>query len=110
MKRNTLIKHKEAAIVCEESELVNMSYNILLTTLKVNAGVKPITPIMTTKSTLTCTNCGKTGHLVETYHNRKREIPIVPTITIKSIKLVKSRKIFVHYPYIIFSNIEHRSK
>jgi hypothetical protein len=110
MKRNTSIKHKEATIVCEENEPINMSYNILLTTPKANAGVKHITPTVTAKSTLTYTNCGKIGHLVETYNNMKRKIPTVPTITVKSIKLVKSRKIFVHYPYIICFNIEHRSE
>jgi hypothetical protein len=50
-----------------------MSYNILLTTLKVNARVKFVVPTVTTKSTLTCTNCGKINHLVETYHNRKKK-------------------------------------
>jgi hypothetical protein len=89
MKRNTLIKHKEAAIVCEESEPINMSYNTLLTTLKVNAMVIPIVLIVTNKSTLTCTNCGNTNHLVETCHNRKIKVPIVPTIIVKSIKPVK---------------------
>jgi hypothetical protein len=49
MKINTLIKHKEVAIVCEESEHVNMNYNILLTTPKANSGVKPIAPIVTAK-------------------------------------------------------------
>jgi hypothetical protein len=45
----------------------------------------------------------KIGHLVESYHNKKREVPIVPTATIKSIKPIvgtktqpiKSRKIHV---------------
>jgi hypothetical protein len=67
MKTNTLIKHKEVAIVCEESEPISMSYNTLLTTPKPNAKSKPIVPTMTVKSTLTYTNCGKTNHIVETY-------------------------------------------
>jgi hypothetical protein len=72
MKRNTLIEHKEVAIVCEESGLVSLSYNVLLTTLKVNVVVKHVVLIVTVKSTLTYTNCGETGHLVVTCHNRKR--------------------------------------
>jgi hypothetical protein len=54
--------------------------------------------------------------LVETCHNKKREVLVVLTAIIKSTKLVaktktqpvKSRKIHVCYPYIIYSNIEHR--
>jgi hypothetical protein len=34
--------------------------------------VKLIIPIVTTKSTLTSINYGKTGHLVETYHYIKK--------------------------------------
>ncbi len=72
MKRNTLIEHKKAVVVCEESGLVSLSYNILLTTCEANAVIKHVVLSVTIKSTLTCTNCGKTGHLVETCHNRKR--------------------------------------
>jgi hypothetical protein len=32
MKWNTLIEHKEAVVVCEESWPVSLSYNALLTT------------------------------------------------------------------------------
>jgi hypothetical protein len=49
-------------------------------------------PVVTAKSTLTCTNCGKTGHLMETCHNRKIKVPIVPTATIKFKKLVVGTK------------------
>jgi hypothetical protein len=42
MKQDTLIEHKEAAIVCEENELVNLNYNVLLTTFEANTIVKPI--------------------------------------------------------------------
>jgi hypothetical protein len=49
-----------------------MSYNVPLTMLEANVGIKPIVHAMTIKSTLTCTNCGKIGHAVETCHNRKR--------------------------------------
>jgi hypothetical protein len=33
---NILIEHKEVIIVCEESGLINLSYNALLTTLETN--------------------------------------------------------------------------
>jgi hypothetical protein len=59
MRKNTLIEHKEATIVCEESGPINMCYNVLLTTLEANVGVKRIVPTMTIKSALTCTKCGK---------------------------------------------------
>jgi hypothetical protein len=78
MKKNTLIERKEV-VVCEESEHVSMSYNVLLTTPKANARVKLVLLTMTSKSTFTCTNCDKIGHLVETYHNKKRDVLIVPT-------------------------------
>jgi hypothetical protein len=71
MKRNTLIEHKEV-VVCEESELVSMSYNALLATLKANARVKHVLPIVTSKSTFISTNCGKIGHLVETCNTKKK--------------------------------------
>jgi hypothetical protein len=69
-----------------------MSYNILLTTPQVNARVKLVIPTVTTKSTLTCTNCGKIDHLVETCHNRKREVLVVPTATVKSTKPIARTK------------------
>jgi len=59
MKKKTLIEHKEAIVVCEESGRVSLSYNALLITLKVNTIAKPIVLVVTTKSSLTCTNCGK---------------------------------------------------
>jgi hypothetical protein len=84
MKRNTLIEHKKVVVVCEENEPINLSYNVLLTTLEHNVVVIPVIPIVTIKSTLTYTNCDKTGHSVETYHNKKIEVLIVLTTTIKS--------------------------
>jgi len=69
-----------------------MSYNILLTTPKVNARVKLVVPIVTTKSTLTCTNCGKINHLVETYHNRKREVLVVLIVIVKSTEPIARTK------------------
>ncbi len=73
---------------------------------------------MIAKSTLTCPNCGKIGHSMETCHSRKKEVPIVLITTIKSTKPVagfktqpiKLRKIYVHYPCINYCNVEHRSR
>ncbi len=49
MKKNTLIEHKEAVGVCEESGLVNLNYNDLLTTPEANAIVKFVVPLITGK-------------------------------------------------------------
>jgi hypothetical protein len=62
MEINTSIEHKEATTVCEESRHVSMNYNVLLTTLEANVGVKLVILIVTIKSTLTYTNCGKIDH------------------------------------------------
>jgi predicted RNA-binding Zn-ribbon protein involved in translation (DUF1610 family) len=72
MKKDTLIEHKEVAIVCEESGHVSLNYNGLLTTPEANIVVKLVVPVVTTKLTFTCTNCGKTGHSIETCHNKKK--------------------------------------
>jgi hypothetical protein len=88
MKRNTLIEHKKIAILCEERGPVSLNYNALLTTLEANVVVKPIVPTIIVKSTLTCTNCGKIGHLMETCHNKEKEAPIVPTVIVKFTKLI----------------------
>jgi hypothetical protein len=53
---------------------------------------------------------------MKTYHNRKREVPIVPTFIVNFIELaakiktqpIKLGKIHVHYPCIMFSSMEHR--
>jgi 7-cyano-7-deazaguanine synthase in queuosine biosynthesis len=73
MKKDTLIEHKEAIIVCEEKRPVSLNYNVLLTTPKANIIIKHVILIVTTKSTLTCTNCGKTCHTLKTCHNRKKK-------------------------------------
>jgi hypothetical protein len=117
MKINTLINHKEV-VVCEKNGPINMSYNVLLTTLEVIVGVKPIVLVVTAISTLTYTNCGKIGHLVETCHNIKKEVPVLPTVTIKSKKHVvgtktqpiKLGKIHDHYPCKMHFSVEHRSR
>jgi hypothetical protein len=55
MKKDTLIEHKEAIVVCEESGPISLSYNVLLTTPKANTIAKPVVPIVIIKSTSTCT-------------------------------------------------------
>ncbi len=53
---------------------------------------------------------------METCHNRKRELPVVPTTIVKSItpiastktQLVKLQKIHVCYPCVIYYSAEHR--
>jgi hypothetical protein len=115
MRINTLVEHKEVVVVCEESGLISLSYNAPLTTLETNIVVKLIIHVVTIKSTLTYTNCGKTSHSIETYHNKKIEVPLVPTATIKptepkartKTQLIKSRKIHVRYPCIICCSVEH---
>jgi hypothetical protein len=69
MKRDILIGHKEAFVVCQEKGHVSLSYNVLLTTPKANIVVKRVVFVVTTKSLLTYTNCGKIGHTLETCHN-----------------------------------------
>jgi hypothetical protein len=109
MRRNIVIEHKEVAIVCEESRLVSLNYSVILTTPKTIIIVKHVVFVLKLKSTLTCTNCGKAGHLVKTFYNMKKEVLLVPTTIVKYIKpiagtktqLVKSGKILVYYPCII---------
>ncbi len=84
MRRNTLIKHKEVVVVCEESGPNSLNYNVLLTTPEANIIIKLVVPIVIAKSTLTCTNCGKTDHSVETCHNKKKKVLVVPTTIVKS--------------------------
>jgi pantothenate synthetase len=118
MKRGTLIEHKETIIIREENGLVSLSYNVLLTTQEANTVIKLVVIVVTTKSTLTCTHCGKTSHSLETCHNRKKEVSVVPTTTVNSVELVQKTKtqlvklgrILVCYPYRIYSSAEHRSR
>ncbi len=64
MNRDTMIEHKEVAIICEVNGPISLSFNIMLTTPKVNIVIKLGVHVVITKSTLTCTNYGKIGHLV----------------------------------------------
>jgi hypothetical protein len=119
MKRDTLIEHKEAIIVCEESGPISLSCNVLLTTPKANTIAKPIVPIVIAKSTSTYTNYGKINHTFKTYHNKKRkELLVVPITMIKSTELIVETKtqppklvrILIRYPCIICFNVEKSRK
>jgi len=92
MKRDTLIEHKEAIIVCEESGPISLNYNVTLSTLKANIVLIHVVLVVTTKSSLTCTNCGKTCHTFETYHNKKIEVPVVLIAIVKSVKPIAKTK------------------
>ncbi len=59
MKRDTLIEHKEAIVVCEENGVISLNYNVLLTTPHTNTIANPTIHVVKEKLTLTCTNCGK---------------------------------------------------
>jgi hypothetical protein len=69
-----------------------------------------------TKSLLTYTNCGKLGHTLETYHNWKKKLPILPTAIVKSTKpiveieteVAKLIGIPICYPYTIYFSVEQR--
>jgi len=73
MTRDTLIKHKEAEVNCEESGLVITNYNALITQPKCKPVAQPIVTYTTTRQQLTCSNCGKISHVKKTCHNRKRK-------------------------------------
>ncbi len=92
MKRNILTECKKIVVICKESGHVSLSYNVLLITPEDNTTFKLVVLTITVKSTLTYTNCGKIGHSMETYHNRKKEVPIVPTTIITSIKPIAGTK------------------
>jgi uncharacterized Zn finger protein len=71
MASNTLIKHKEVVMICEESGPIITKYNTLVTHLESKLITQPIITSTTSKLMLTCSNCGKFGHVKETYHNKK---------------------------------------
>jgi hypothetical protein len=71
MKQNTLIGHKETVIICEESGLVSLNYNVLLTTLEVSVVVKPVIIVVIVKSTSTCIKCDRTCHTFEIVITRR---------------------------------------
>jgi hypothetical protein len=62
MTRNTLIKHKEAALMYEENGLVIVNYNASIIQPQSKLVSQPIVHYTTTKQLVTCSNYGKTSH------------------------------------------------
>ncbi len=58
MTRNTLIKHKEVVMIYEESGLITINYNALITQPKSKLVAQPIISYTITRQRLTCSNCG----------------------------------------------------
>lgn len=54
--------------------------------LKGNIISQLVVIVVTTKSIIVYINCGKTWHSIETCHNWKKEILIIPIVTIMSIE------------------------
>jgi hypothetical protein len=116
MMKDTLIKHKEAIVIYEESGLVIANYNVLIIQPKSKPVAQFIVTYTIAKQQLTYSNCGKIGHAKETCHNKKREelaALIVPTKVVKLVvevtaQLVKPTRVPLRYPcYICFSSKHH---
>jgi mannitol/fructose-specific phosphotransferase system IIA component (Ntr-type) len=60
--RNTMIKHKEIIIICEENGPIITNYNALIIRPKSKLVAQPIVTYTTTKQQLTCSSCDKIGH------------------------------------------------
>ncbi len=88
MKKNTLIKHKEVVVICEESGMVIANYNALRTHPKSKLVAQPSVTYITFKQHLTCSNCGKISHAKETCHKIKKENLTVPIVPIKVVELI----------------------
>jgi hypothetical protein len=74
MAKNTLIKHKEVAIIYEENKLVIINYNALITHLESKSITQPLVTYDIAKQPLTCSNSGKIGHAKKTCHNMKKKL------------------------------------
>jgi hypothetical protein len=78
---------------------------------------QPIINYIIIKQFLTCSNYGKTSHAKETYHNKKKEEPIVHVVTTKVVEPVveittqhvKPIKIPLTYPLVICSSFKHHA-
>ncbi len=109
MTRNTLVKHKEAIMICKESGPNIANYNVLITQLESKSVAQPIVTYTIAKQQLTYSNCGKTSHAKETCHNKKKERSIDVIVFTKVInlvvevtaQLVKPTKMPLRYPCII---------
>jgi len=56
MKRDILISIKKVVVICEESGLITIRYNFILTTPNINTIAKTIVSNISTKSLLICIN------------------------------------------------------
>jgi mannitol/fructose-specific phosphotransferase system IIA component (Ntr-type) len=65
MARDTLIKHKEFVVICEENGSIIANYNALITHLESKSIAQIVVIYVTTKQPLTYSNCGKIGHAKE---------------------------------------------
>ncbi len=115
MARDTLIKHKEAIMIYEKNKLVKTNCNTLITHPESKLVAQLVVIYTTIKQQLTYSNCGKIGHVKETYHNKKKEEHVVPSTSTKVDELIvgvitqpiKPTRVPLKYPYIICSNFEH---
>jgi hypothetical protein len=107
MARNTLIKHKEVAVIYEKNELIIVNYNAFITHLESKLVAQPLVTYIITKQPLTYSNCGKIGHAQKTCHNMKRKLaaPIISTRVVQLVvgvttQLVKPARVALRYPCI----------
>jgi hypothetical protein len=117
MIRNTLIKHKEIVVICEESRLVIANHHTLITQPKSKLVAQHVVTYTIARQQLTCSNYGKIGHVEKPRHNKKKEEPTIPIVPIKVIELVakvftqpaKLARMPLRYPCIICFNFEHHA-
>jgi hypothetical protein len=115
--RDTLIKHKEPTLICEESGPNIANYNVLIIQLESKLVTQPITTYTTTRQKLTCSNYGKTCHAKETCDNEKKKELTIHVVHTKVVELVdelttqpvESTKVPLRYPCIICFSFEHHA-
>ncbi len=88
MIRDTLIKHKEAIVICEESGPVIANYIALSTQPESKPIAQPLINYTIVKQPLTCSNYGITSHAKEIYRNKKREEAIIHVVPTKIVEHV----------------------
>jgi hypothetical protein len=106
MVRDSLIKHKEDVVICEESGPIIANYNALITHPKSKPITQPIITYTTTKQPLTYSNCGETHHVKKTRcHNRKIKEHVALIVSTK----VKLARVLLRFPSIICSSSKHHA-
>jgi hypothetical protein len=73
-KRYIFKKHKEVAVIYEESGLIIPNYNAFITHPESKLVAQLVVTYTTTKQPFTYSNCGKTCHVKKTCQNRKKEL------------------------------------